>query len=87
MRGQVIVVKEFNGSALVVRFWDSNSSGVFIHSEEEFNRRMSGEEYLDPVGFPHEDAFEYDNTARNQLLGQRVDWSILNPLKCPVTAP
>ncbi len=86
MRGQLVVAKEFNGSPLVVRAWDYNDSGVFIHSEEEFNKRMRGEKALDPVGFPYGDVFEYDHAAEEQLEKDSVDWKKLSPLKIPVTA-
>jgi hypothetical protein len=86
MRGQTIVVKDVSGLPLIVRLWSFNDSGVFIHSEEEFNRRMSGEKALDPVGFPYEDAFEYDNTAREVLKDSPMHWAKLRPLRCPVTA-
>lgn len=86
MRGQLIVVKEFNGVPLVVRLWDFNDSGVFIHSEEEFNRRMNGEKPLDTVGFPFEDVFKYDNDAKQELKRDRVNWKKLHPFQCPVTA-
>jgi hypothetical protein len=86
MRGQTVVVKEFNGLPLVVRIWEVRDSGVFIHSEEEFNRRMRGEKPLDPVGFPYEDVFEYDEAAKEQLKKDRVDWRRFSPLRPPVTA-
>jgi len=87
MRGQIIVVKDVTAKALKVRLWDFNDIGVFIHSEEEFHKRMTGQEYLNPVVFPIEDAFEYDILAEKELSATDVDWSKLKPLKCPVMAP
>jgi hypothetical protein len=86
MRGQLIVVKDVSCIALVVRLWDLNDTGVFIHSEEEFHKRMGGEKALDPVGFPYQDVFEYDEAAKEQLEKDSVDWRKLSPLKLPVPA-
>jgi hypothetical protein len=80
MQGQLIVVKDVNGNALIRRVWDITDYGAFIHSEEEFSKRMRGEKTLDPVGFPACDAFKYDDVAKAQIGETVLNWEKLTPL-------
>ncbi len=80
MRGQLIVCKDVSGRALVRRLWDVSNSGVFIHNEEEFYKRMSGEKCLDPVGFPTSDVFEYDDEAKLEIGKTAPNWEKLTPI-------
>jgi len=59
---------------LVRRVWGISTSSVFIHSEEEWAKRMNGEESLDPLGFPLDDVFVYDDYAKGELK-QTVPYS------------
>jgi hypothetical protein len=74
MRGQLVVCKDISGRALVRRLWDISSSGVFIHSEEEFSKRMSGQKSLEPVGFPASEVFQYDDDARIEVERTVTNW-------------
>lgn len=67
MKGQLVVVKEFNGTLLVRRLWRISTYCAFIHSEEEWAKRMNGEKSLDPVGFPIEDVFVYEDYGSGEL--------------------
>lgn len=69
MRGQLVVVKDVNGDMLVRRIWDISTTCVFIHSEDQWVKRMNGETSLDPVGFPIKDVFIYDERAKRELEG------------------
>ena len=80
MRGQTIVLRAFRGEPLLRLLWSVSEKAVFIHSQEEFEKRTSGEKSLDPVGFPLEDAFEYDESAKAMLAAGVVDWNSLNSL-------
>jgi hypothetical protein len=80
MRGQLVVIKEFNGNLLVGRLWEISTYTAFIHSEEEWNKRMSGEKSLDPVGFPIEDVFIYDDYAKGELERTIPDSRNLRPV-------
>lgn len=51
-RGQIVVCKEFSGGRIVRVVWDASDSLVFIHDDEQFRLRMSGQPHLEPVGFP-----------------------------------
>ena len=53
--------------------------GVYILSEEEWGRRMSGEQSLEPVGFPLLDVFVYDDRAKTGLGKDEVEWQTLTP--------
>jgi|GEM_PF-4750888 len=67
MKGQLVVAKEFNGDLIIRRLWEISTSSVFIHSEEEWVKRMNGEKSLDPVPFPLGDVFVYDDYAKREL--------------------
>lgn len=80
MRGDLAVVKDVSGCALVRRVWDRTASAVFIHSEDEWQKRIRGERSLDPVGFPVEDVFALDDKARSAIENPcSVNWLGLTP--------
>jgi len=60
MKGQIVVCKDFTGTHLVRVAWDSNETLIFIHTRDQFDRRIAGEKFLPPVGFPRKDVFHYD---------------------------
>jgi hypothetical protein len=63
MRGQIVVCKDVIGTPLVRVVWDSSERLIFVHTQDQFDRRMSGEDFLDPVGFPIEDVFNLNETV------------------------
>jgi len=63
MRGQLIVCKDFTGSALVRLVWEDSKELVFAHSDDQFTAHQRGVPHLDPVGFPIGDVFLYDGEA------------------------
>ena len=80
MRGEVVVCKQFNGFHIVRVVWDVSVRLIFIHDEEQFSRRMKGEIYLDPVGFPADDVFIYDEALLAECQQKGEDpWSKLTP--------
>lgn len=79
MKGQLVVVKDVSGNALVRRVWDFSSSGVYIMSEEQWKTRMNGGKSLDAVGFPIKDVFLYDDTAIEELACGKPRWEALTP--------
>ena len=79
MRGQLIVVKDVNGSLLLLRVWDCTENGVYVHSEEEWQKRTSGEKSLEPVGVPIEDVFQYDAKAQEELASINPSSEKLTP--------
>jgi hypothetical protein len=85
MKGELVVVKDVNGSPLVRRVWDCSENGVYIHSEEEWQKRINGEKSLEPVGFPIEDVFQYDAKAKAELASQKPSWEKLTPFSSDAT--
>ena len=84
MRGQPIVVKEFNGLPLVVQVWISVIQ-AFLARRNSASGLMARNPLIQWAS-PHEDVFECDKTAQEQLRKDRVDWEKLNPLRLPATA-
>lgn len=79
MRGELVIVRDFSGKALLRRVWNADERAVYITNDEQFERLLADEEALLPVGFPREDVFEYVPSVV-ELLGQEqelVDWSRL----------
>jgi hypothetical protein len=76
MRGQVVVCKDVDGNPLVRKVWDHSATAVFIHDDEEWEKRMRGERHLEPVGFPARDVF---TAADLSLLSTPINWAALQP--------
>jgi hypothetical protein len=85
MRGQLVVVKDVDGALLIRRAWDCSEKGIYIHSEEEWKKRMNGEKSLEPVGFPVEDVFRYDDKAKTELASPSPSWEKLTPFSLGAT--
>src|SRR5262249_9911310 len=79
MRGQLVVIRDVNGCALVRRVWEFSPLGVYIMSEDQWKLRTSGGKSLEPVGFPIGDVFMYDDAAKGELASGGLDWSALTP--------
>ena len=74
-KGQLVVVKDVNGSLLVRRLWSVAERGVYILSESEWEKRSEGKPSLAPVGFPMEDVFLYPADYED-VIGE--DWKLDN---------
>jgi hypothetical protein len=85
MRGQIVVVKDVNESLLIRRVWDCSGKCVYIHSEEEWDKRIRGEKSLEPVGFPVEDVFQYDDKAKTELESPNPSLEGLTPFSSSAT--
>lgn len=79
MRGQLVVVKDVNGDALVRRMWDFSSRCVYIMSEDQWELRISGGKSMEAVGFPIKDVFVYNEVAIDQIESDNVHWDTLTP--------
>lgn len=82
MNGQLVVVKDFSGKALVRVVSEIHNNGVYIHSKEEWDKKVRGESALDPVGFPIGDVFLYDNAAKAELEKHpnNPQWENMTPI-------
>ena len=83
-RGQLVVLRDVDGMALIRVVWSYNQRGVFILTENEYNRRLQGKPSLDPVGFPFPDVFLYhienSGIVEDSKLSGAVDWDRMIPV-------
>lgn len=77
MRGEMVVVKDFRGRALIRRVWDADAGAVYITDDQQFERLLAGQEGLLPVGFPREDVFEYRPDIVGSIATGSVEWNKL----------
>lgn len=75
MKGQLVVVKDFRGVALIRRVWTSDESAVYISDEQGFEALQRGVAGALPVGFPRRDVF----VLEDGFCPDRVDWSRMTP--------
>ena len=71
--GQLVVVKDVDCNLLVRRVCAVAPNGVFVKSESEWQKQLSGLKSLEPVGFPSVDIYLYPSdkqgiTVENGVL-------------------
>ena len=76
MRGDVVLVRTFNGKAVKRRVWDVGDSVVYVTNDEQFERLAAGKDAIEPIGFPKEDVFE---DAEHESNDNTTDWGRLTP--------
>lgn len=76
MRGDVVLVRTFNGKAVKRRVWDVGDSVVYVTNDEQFERLAAGKTAIEPIGFPKEDVFE---DAEHESSDDTTDWGRLTP--------
>ncbi len=75
MNGDTVIVRDFEGKALVRRVWDSSRDKVYICSEETYQLLLGGDTERWAVGFPRKDVFFYNVNALARLKGDsRAAW-------------
>jgi hypothetical protein len=79
MRGDLVIVRAYGDEALVRRVWEENSNAVFITDDTNLKLLLSGSDALQPIGFPKEDVFKYDQMVANTIKNNKCDWSRLKP--------
>src|ERR1700716_1259814 len=62
IRGDMVIVRGFDGVALVRRVWAVKNGLIYISEENEFRKREAGREALEPIGFPVADVFAYNES-------------------------
>ena len=77
MRGTLVIARDYSGTPLVRRVWDSGSRLVYLSEETQFQQLSTGNNALIPVGFPAEDVFAYDPKAVEAIASGSLDWSSL----------
>jgi|ERR1035441_10655777 hypothetical protein len=63
MRGDIVVVRNFQDKPLIRRVWDVGKDVVFITNDEQLRRYQLGLPMLPPVGFPAEDVFRLSSAG------------------------
>lgn len=85
MRGDLLIVKAYNGLPLIRRIWDEDEKAVYITDDTQLDFLLAGKNALLPVGFPREDAFKFDPelAANMETLYKngKWDWNKLEPFK------
>lgn len=77
MRGTIVIARDYSGSPLVRRIWETGGRLIYLSEESQFQQLSTGQVGLIPVGFPVEDVFAYDREAIKMLESGSVDWSSL----------
>ena len=84
MKGEFVVVRDYASSGIVCRVFETSDSRVFIMSDEEYSKRVSGLQSADPIGLRWTDVFAYDEAARIALsTGRDIEWSKLSRYTAP----
>lgn len=86
-RGKLVVLRALGGDLLIRRVWSVTSKCIYIMADSEFKKRSKGHHSLDPVGFPPEDVFVYNNETK-ELIDEssntnKIPWDRMTPL-CPM---
>ena len=82
MKGQMVVCKDFTGSALVRKVWEDSEHLIFVHTGDQYESRTNRLPHLEVVGFPSEDVFMYDREA----LNSSDPWKLLIPYRSDAEA-
>jgi len=82
MRGNLLIVKDFQGRLLIRRCWESTTNKVYVTDEGGFKRLIAGDHSIVAIGFPMGDVFEYDESAASAIRdGRDYDPAKLVPLR------
>jgi hypothetical protein len=80
MRGSLVIARDYSGTPLVRRVWESCSKLIYLSEDGEFQKLSTGGCALSPVGFPVEDVFVYDPVVFEKLAGGLLEWGSLRPV-------
>lgn len=78
MRGDMVIVKDWKGRALVRKVWSIDEMAVYIVTDDGFKELQAGGEII-PAGFRREAVFRYSGETQTELSEERLDWSSLEP--------
>ena len=81
MRGDIVIIRVFGGEPVLRRVWDVDKNKVYITDDLNMELLSSGKHGLEPIGFPREDVFKFDNKfselIKKRSKGDYWDWSRL----------
>jgi hypothetical protein len=81
MQGDKVIVRAFRGKPLVRRVWESDAVSVFIHSEDQYRRRLEGIAHLWAVCFLRSDVFQFQELPEGVegTVQDEAFWASLTP--------
>jgi hypothetical protein len=86
MRGELVIVRAYRNRPLIRRVWDIGKRVVYITSEQEYQKLISGKPSIGAIGFPKEDVFKYDPNVAKDVDNHEIcpiDWSKLTRFDWP----
>lgn len=60
MKGQLILLRDFDGGPLVRRLWSSDADRVYVCMSDDYDRLVNQQPAPSPTGFPKENAFQFE---------------------------
>ena len=78
MKGDLVIARSFGQEPIVRRVWDSTPDIVYICPDERYILLNEGAANLQPVGFPRQDIFEYEESVLKELTTDPSAWNRLN---------
>jgi hypothetical protein len=83
MRGDFVIVRAFGNIPLIRRLWDEDNHYIYITNDEQFQLLTNNYEALEPIGFPTEDVFKYDQelaeSMEDMVREGKWNWDALVP--------
>ena len=84
MQGDHVIVRCFGGIPRVRRIWEQDEMGVYITDDACYERLLSGDAAIQPIGFPKEDVFQFDSAIAEKMdelvVTKEWDWNKLQPI-------
>ncbi len=81
MRGDLVIIRVFGGKPEIRRVWDENEKVVYITNDVNLSLLLAGKSALEPIGFPKEDVFKYDEVLAESMeslyCDGKWDWNNL----------
>lgn len=84
MRGDLVIVKAYGEIPLIRRVWSEGVRVIYITNDEQLKLLENGKDALEPIGFPREDVFKYNQemaeSMENRIKNGEWDWTELEHL-------
>ncbi len=82
MRGELVIIRVFGGEPAVRRVWENSDRVVYITDDDNLKLLLAGKPALEPIGFPKEDVFKFDNKLAESMADlcrdSKWDWKKLS---------
>lgn len=78
MKGDTVIVRAQGNAPAITRVWEADSNSAWVCSDAIYEKLLVGESERNPVWFPREDIFCYDERVwRDWKTGKVNDTSLL----------